>query len=74
MLKDSGANYVIIGHSEKRLFDEDFITIKQKINSAIKSKLKVIFCIGENLLQKKKKIVLKSFKKTNFSIFRKKKY
>jgi triosephosphate isomerase len=63
MLKDSGANYVIIGHSEKRLFDEDFITIKQKINSAIKSKLKVIFCIGENLLQKKKKLSLKVLKK-----------
>mgnify|MGYP003704699821 CR=1 FL=1 len=37
MLKDSGANYVIIGHSEKRLFDEDSTTIKQKINSALKN-------------------------------------
>ncbi len=63
MLKDSGANYVIIGHSEKRLLDEDFITIKQKINSAIKSKLKVIFCIGENLSQKKKRLSLKVLKK-----------
>ena len=63
MLKDSGANYVIIGHSEKRLLDEDFTTIKQKINSAIKSKLKVIFCIGENLSQKKKRLSLKVLKK-----------
>ena len=30
MLKDTGANYVIIGHSEKRLIDEDFNTIKKK--------------------------------------------
>ena len=52
MLKDSGANYVIIGHSEKRLIDEDFKTIKEKINISLKNKLKIIFCIGENLSQK----------------------
>ena len=63
MIKDSGANYVIIGHSEKRLFDEDSTTIKQKINSALKNKLKVIFCIGENLSQKKKGLSLKFLKR-----------
>ncbi len=31
MIKDSGANYVIIGHSEKRLLDEDYKTIKKKL-------------------------------------------
>ena len=62
MLKDSGANYVIIGHSEKRLFDEDFITIKKKINSALQNKLKIIFCIGESLSQMKKGSSLKILK------------
>ena len=63
MLKSSGANYVIIGHSEKRLIDEDFKTIKKKINIALKNKLKVIFCIGENLSQKNKGSSLKILKK-----------
>ena len=30
MIKESGANYVIVGHSEKRLLDEDYKTIKKK--------------------------------------------
>ena len=62
MIKDSGANYVIIGHSEKRLLDEDYITIKKKISIAIKNKLKVIFCIGENLSQKNKNLSFKILK------------
>ena len=63
ILKNSGANYVIIGHSEKRLIDEDFKTIKEKINVALKNKLKVIFCIGEDLSQKKRGLSLKILKK-----------
>ena len=62
MIKDSGANYVIIGHSEKRLLDEDYKTIKKKISIAIKNKLKVIFCIGENLSQKNKNLSFKTLK------------
>ena len=63
MLKESGAKYVIIGHSEKRIIDEDFKTIKEKINIALKNKLKIIFCIGENLSQKKKQLSLNVLKK-----------
>jgi len=63
MIKESGANYVIVGHSEKRLLDEDYKTIKKKISIAIKNKLKVIFCIGENLFQKKKNLSFKILKK-----------
>lgn len=62
MIKDSGANYVIIGHSEKRLLDEDYKTIKKKISIAIKNKLKIIFCIGENLSQKNKNLSFKTLK------------
>ncbi len=63
MIKESGANYVIVGHSEKRLLDEDYKTIKKKIRIAIENKLKVIFCIGENLFQKKKNLSFKILKK-----------
>ena len=73
MLKDSGANYVIIGHSEKRLIDEDFKTIKEKINIALKNKLKIIFCIGENLSQKNKGSSLNVLKKQILSSLDKKK-
>jgi triosephosphate isomerase len=53
MLKNVGANYVIIGHSENREKGETDKIINQKIRSAIRSKLKVIFCIGETLKQKR---------------------
>ena len=72
ILKNSGANYVIIGHSEKRLIDEDFKTIKEKINVALKNKLKVIFCIGEDLSQKKRGLSLKILKKQILSSLEKK--
>ena len=56
MLKNVGARYVIIGHSENRQAGESDKLINLKIKSAIKSGLKVIFCIGETLQQKRKKI------------------
>ena len=52
MLKSSGANYVILGHSENRQNGEDNKLINQKIKSSLKSGLKVIFCIGETLREK----------------------
>ncbi|MBD1174913.1 triose-phosphate isomerase [Pelagibacterales bacterium SAG-MED01] len=56
MLKNVGAKYVIIGHSENRQFGETDKLINLKIKSALKSGLKIIFCIGETLKQKRKKI------------------
>ena len=55
MLKNVGANYVIIGHSENREKGENNKLINLKIKSALKAKLKVIFCIGETLSEKRKK-------------------
>ena len=55
MLKSTGANYVILGHSENRQKGETDKLINLKIKSAIKAKLKVIFCIGETLAEKKEK-------------------
>jgi len=54
MLKNIGANYVIIGHSENREKGETDKLINQKIKSAIRAKLKVILCIGETLSEKKR--------------------
>ena len=56
MLKAVGAKYVILGHSENRQIGENDNIINQKIKSSIKSGLKIIFCIGETLTQKRKKI------------------
>ena len=63
MLKDVGAKYVIIGHSENRQTGETDKLINLKIKSALKSGLKVIFCIGETLGEKRKKITKKVLNK-----------
>jgi len=63
MIKSVGAKYVIIGHSENRQFGETNKIINLKIKSALKSNLKVIFCIGETLLEKRKKITKKVLSK-----------
>ncbi len=49
MLKDIGAEYVIIGHSERRrYFAECGNTIAQKIENAINAGLQVIYCVNED--------------------------
>ena len=55
MLKNIGAQFVIIGHSENRKNGENDKLINLKIKSALEAKLKVIFCIGETLNEKRKK-------------------
>ena len=55
MLKSVGAKYVILGHSENRMAGENDKLINLKIKNSIKSGLKIIFCIGETLKQKRDK-------------------
>jgi triosephosphate isomerase (TIM) len=55
MLKNIGAHFVIIGHSENRKKGESDKLINQKIKSALEAKLKVIFCVGETISDKRKK-------------------
>ena len=52
MLKKSGAEFVILGHSENRSEGETNQLIKKKIQSALSEKLNIIFCIGETLKEK----------------------
>ena len=63
MLKNIGAKYIIIGHSENRQAGDDDRLINLKIKSALKSGLKVIFCIGESFKEKRKKITKKILNK-----------
>src|ERR1041384_6541785 len=50
MIKEAGAEYVIIGHSERRrLFGESDATVNRKIVAAIGAELTPIVCVGETL-------------------------
>ena len=50
MLVQSGVEYVIIGHSERRqYFGETDATVNQRVLAAVKAGLKVILCVGEKL-------------------------
>ncbi len=50
MLKDAGAEYVILGHSERRnIFGETDSFINKKVKSALSHGLKVVLCVGEKL-------------------------
>lgn len=47
-VKSVGANYVILGHSERRAyFGETDAILAEKVNVALKHNLSPIFCIGE---------------------------
>jgi triosephosphate isomerase len=50
MLKEAGAEYVIIGHSERRrLFGDTDDTVNRKLIAALAAQLTPIVCIGETL-------------------------
>ncbi len=50
MLKSIGVNIVILGHSERRaIFNETDALIANKVNTALKHDMTVIFCFGEEL-------------------------
>ena len=54
MVKGSGADWVIVGHSERRrLFGETDDMILKKIKSVLNEDMKPIFCVGETLEQRK---------------------
>ena len=48
MVKSTGAEYCILGHSERRAYyHEDYAILAEKTKLALANGLKVIFCIGE---------------------------
>jgi triosephosphate isomerase len=55
MIKSTGAQYVIIGHSERRtLFREDDETLLKKVKLALECDLIPIFCCGEKISEREK--------------------
>ena len=53
MLLESGAEYVIVGHSERRqYFGETDETVNKRTRSALSAGLKVILCLGEVLRER----------------------
>ncbi|MFN2531349.1 MAG: triose-phosphate isomerase [Pyrinomonadaceae bacterium] len=57
MLRDVGARYVIVGHSERRqLYAETDTMVNRKIRAAVSAGLIVIACVGESLAQREQGI------------------
>ncbi len=53
MIKSTGAHFVIIGHSERRLyFGETDETVNKRLKAALQAGLKPIICVGETLKQR----------------------
>lgn len=57
MLAESGCNYVIVGHSERRqYFGETDESVNKRVHKAIEHKLAPIICVGESLEQRQKDV------------------
>lgn len=57
MLREAGAEYAIIGHSERRQhFGETDATVNRKVNAALANDLVPIVCIGETLEEREQKM------------------
>ncbi|HKZ77082.1 MAG TPA: triose-phosphate isomerase [Pyrinomonadaceae bacterium] len=53
MLRDVGARYVIVGHSERRqYYSETDTMVRRKVEAAVSSGLIAIMCVGESLEQR----------------------
>ena len=72
-LTSVGANYVLVGHSERRTyFNESADFLKNKINSALKHQLSPIYCFGESLAEREsgqfKEIIAQQLKESIFHL------
>ncbi len=64
MIKSAGANYVILGHSERRqYYGETDETVNKKVKYALDNGLKTIVCVGESLEQRESNITKKVVQK-----------
>ena len=63
MLKELGCNYVLIGHSERRIhFNEHEDLLLKKLTSAVLNNLKVIYCVGETKNQREQGVATEVIK------------
>ena len=55
MIQEAGAEYVIVGHSERRrLFGDSDVWVNRKVGAAIASGLTPIVCVGETLEERER--------------------
>ena len=74
MIKQLGIKNIIIGHSDNRAEGDNDKTLKLKLNFAKNYNLKIIYCIGENLKEKKRGDTFKVLKKQILSVIDKNSY
>ena len=55
MIKSVGSKYSLVGHSDNRSEGDTNEMLKNKVTFALKNNLKVVFCIGENKIEKRNK-------------------
>ena len=72
MLKSVGAKCTLVGHSDNRSEGDTNQMLKDKVNFALKNNLKVIFCVGENKIEKKNKKTFSVLKKQIIKVLEKK--
>ena len=72
MIKKLNAEYVIIGHSDNRAEGDTDAMLKNKVAFALKNKLKIVFCIGENKSQKKNNKTFSTLRKQLTKVLKKK--
>ena len=72
MIKSVGANYTLVGHSDNRSEGDTNEMLKNKVFFALKNNLKVVFCIGENKIEKKNKKTFRVLKKHIIKVLEKK--
>lgn len=71
MLKDSGVDFVIIGHSERRhIYNESDAVIHEKVIQTIEAGLDIILCVGETLKQREQGDTNRIIKEQISSAFR----
>ena len=59
MLKETGINYALVGHSERRiLFGENDEMINKKIARALEHQITPVLCVGENLDQRENNLTI----------------
>ena len=74
MIKNAGAQYTLVGHSDNRTEGDTNDMLKNKVYFALKNNLKVVFCIGENKIDKKNKKTFSVLKKQIIKVLEKKLY
>ncbi len=72
MIKKVGGHYTLVGHSDNRNEGDTDKMLKDKVTLALQNNLKVVFCIGENKIQKKQNKTFTVLKKQLSNVLEKK--